>query len=182
MMAMHQSMAQMHTDEGRADWADRHTQMQRWHEQMMQADRAPSPTQQDGSSSDESTAPLDAVDAASLYARQCATCHGDDGAGMRRVYPPLAGSAWVTGDPERLARLLLHGLQGRIEVKGTFYNGVMPAFGQRLSNAEIAALMTHLRTSWGNAADSVSAEVVRSVRARHADRTSPWTAEEIARP
>src|SRR5258706_15374000 len=55
------------------------------------------------------------------YLTTCSGCHGTDGAGLKRFGPPLIGSEWVTGDEKRLALILLHGLEGPLEVSGTRY-------------------------------------------------------------
>ena len=67
------------------------------------------------------------------YLNLCASCHGTDGQGMKRFAPPLKNSEWVTGDADKLAMLLLHGMEGPIEVAGKRYDipdilPVMPAF------------------------------------------------------
>src|SRR5690606_35615910 len=93
----------------------------------------------------------------------------------------LAGSEWVTGDAGTLTRILLHGLQGPIEVAGQNYNGAMPAWKDLLKDEEIAAVATYLRQLDGNAASPVSVEDVSRLRQRHADRTTMWTAQELAR-
>src|SRR5690606_3481418 len=57
----------------------------------------------------------------------CGTCHQTDGQGLpAAMFPPLAGAHWVTGDPERLIDITLHGLTGPIDVKGTTYPGHAP--------------------------------------------------------
>jgi cytochrome c553 len=53
-----------------------------------------------------------------LYIQVCATCHQLNGQGVPGAFPPLAGADWVTGDEATLIRILLHGLQGPIEVNG----------------------------------------------------------------
>jgi mono/diheme cytochrome c family protein len=110
----------------------------------------------------------------------CATCHQMDGQGVAGAYPPLAGAEWVTGDPRVLSRILLHGLQGPISVRGVLYNGAMPGWS-RLSDGEIAAVLTYIRNSWGNAAGAVSPDVVAEVRRSEATRASAWTADELDR-
>lgn len=117
---------------------------------------------------------------ADLYATACASCHLANGAGNHPVFPPLAGSPWVTGDAERLVRLSLHGLSGPIEVNGVAYSGMMPGFAH-LDDARLAQVLTHVRTSWGNRADVVTAEDVAAVRRATADRQWPWTADELSR-
>ncbi|MGH7790703.1 MAG: c-type cytochrome, partial [Thermodesulfobacteriota bacterium] len=83
-----------------------------------------------------------AVDGAQVYTSICTACHQANGMGLPGAFPPLAGSEWVTKDPETPIRIVLHGLEGPIEVKGTTYNNIMPEWGSKLSNEEIAAVLT----------------------------------------
>jgi mono/diheme cytochrome c family protein len=117
------------------------------------------------------------IDAAAIYATRCVACHQASGAGLPGVFPPLAGSEWVTGPERVLVALVLHGVSGTLTVKGTSYNGVMPTFKEQLSDAEIAALLTHLRTQWGNAAPAVTSEAVAKVRADTAGRKAPFAGD-----
>lgn len=121
------------------------------------------------------------VDGAQIYANVCAACHQANGQGVPGSFPPLAGSEWVTGDPETPIRIVLHGLQGTIEVKGTTYNNVMPEWGSKLSNEEIAAVLTHERTSWGNSAEKITPDMVDRIRKETANRSTQWTADELLR-
>jgi len=70
---------------------------------------------------------------------------------------------------------------GEVEVRGNVYNGNMPAWGQ-LSDAEIAAVITHVRQSWENDASEVTADEVKTVRDATGGRVQPWTAEELMQP
>lgn len=115
---------------------------------------------------------------AQVYASRCAACHQPTGQGMKNVAPPLDGSEWVTGDTERLVRVVLHGLTGPIEVKGEAWNGAMPPWGPSLSDDEVAGVLTHVRSSWSNAAGPVSPEAVAEIRGRD-QRSTPWTASEL---
>lgn len=112
---------------------------------------------------------------------QCAACHGENGAGTSGLAPPLAGASWVTGPPEWLGRIILQGMTGPVTVNGTSFDGVMPPHGHMrdLDDATLAGLMTYMRRNWGNKADAVSVEVASAIRAASADRTAPWTAEEL---
>jgi mono/diheme cytochrome c family protein len=83
----------------------------------------------------------------------------------------------VSGDERVLAALVLHGVTGALTVKGNSYSGAMPAFKEQLSDGEIAALLTHLRTQWGNGAAAVSVETVAKVRTDSADRQAPFNGE-----
>lgn len=117
-----------------------------------------------------------------IFAQQCAVCHQVSGAGVPGVYPPIAGAEWVTGHPEVLARILINGLNGPIEVKGSTYNGNMPAFGPgglNLSDKDLAGVMTYIRQEWGNAAPDMTVPMVTDYKAAYASRSTPWTASEL---
>ncbi|MCV2438678.1 c-type cytochrome [Paucibacter sp. DJ2R-2] len=114
------------------------------------------------------------VDGAALYASLCVACHQASGQGLPGVFPPLAGSEWVNGKDTTAVAIVLHGITGKLTVKGNEYNGVMPAFGGQLSNEQMAALLTHIRTQWGNSAPAVSAESVAQARDTFKDRTAPF--------
>lgn len=87
-----------------------------------------------------------------LY-QQCQGCHQPTGTGIPSVFPPLAGHVpeilAAKGGRTWIIQLLLWGMSGEIVVKGARYNGVMPGYRQ-LSDAEIAALLNHISTQWGN--------------------------------
>ncbi len=115
-----------------------------------------------------------AVDGAAIYASRCVACHQAGGVGLPGVFPPLAGSEWVAGKETTLAALVLHGVSGALTVKGSTYNGAMPAFGTQLQDAELAAVLTHVRSQWGNRAAPVTADTVAAVRKETATRTEPF--------
>lgn len=114
-----------------------------------------------------------------IYANNCASCHQGAGEGVPGAFPPLDGSEWVNGTPETLALILLHGMQGPVEVAGQTYNGMMPAWKDLLKDEEIAAVATFLRQLGSNSAPPVPLEVVAALRTRHADRTTSWTSDEV---
>jgi len=105
-----------------------------------------------------------------IYANMCAGCHSDEGRGAA-IARDLAGSRFVTGRPEILARILLSGKEGQI--------GLMPPAGSSLSDDELAAVMTFIRASWGNSAPPVQPDMAREWRAAYAHRKVPWTDEEL---
>jgi mono/diheme cytochrome c family protein len=115
-----------------------------------------------------------AVDGAQVFASRCASCHQATGAGLPGVFPPLAGSEWVNGDGTTMAGILLLGITGPITVKGATFSGMMPAFGATLSDAEIAAVASHVRSSFGNNSPAVTADAVKAERAKLGSRTTPW--------
>ena len=117
---------------------------------------------------------------AEFYA-QCASCHGQKGGGIEGLAPALAGVSWVTGPPEWLARIILQGMNGEVEVNGETWDGVMPPHGhlEELDDATLAGLMTYLRRSWGSKADPVSVEDIAAIREASAGRDRPWTVAEL---
>lgn len=115
-----------------------------------------------------------AVDGAAVYTARCASCHQATGAGVPGVFPPLAGSEWVQGKDSTLAAIVLHGVSGPLTVKGVTYNGAMPAFGGQLQDAELAAVLTHIRSQWGNAGTPVKGDVVAEIRESSAARKQPF--------
>ncbi|PEN13200.1 cytochrome C [Longibacter salinarum] len=122
------------------------------------------------------------VDGAQIYSSRCATCHQSDGEGISGAFPPLNQAEWVTGDKGQIIRILLQGMIGEVEVRGNVYNGNMPAWGNQLSDQEIAAVITHVRQSWDNSASEVTGEEVQSVRSATEGRVQAWTAEELQQP
>jgi mono/diheme cytochrome c family protein len=114
-----------------------------------------------------------------VYMTNCISCHQTTGLGLPGAYPALAGSEWVTGPDERITRVLLSGITGPITVKGTSFNNTMPAFGGLLRDDQLAAVLTYIRSEWGNAAAAVTADKVKEIRAATAGRTGAWTPEEL---
>lgn len=119
---------------------------------------------------------------AKVYRNQCAQCHQANGNGVPGVYPPLGGSNWVTGHPQVVSRILINGLNGPIEVKGSNYNGNMPAFGSSglgLSSKDIAGVITYIRQEWGNDASDVTVATIDQYTDLYAGRSTPWQAVEL---
>jgi mono/diheme cytochrome c family protein len=117
------------------------------------------------------------------YVTICAGCHGPDGAGLEPQGPPLLDSNWVLGPEERLIRILLHGLEGPINVNGTRFEPPrilteMPSLAA-LDNENIAAALTYIRHEWGHAAKPISPGVVGGTRTRTQGRVRPWTENEL---
>ncbi|HEX9048560.1 MAG TPA: cytochrome c [Verrucomicrobiae bacterium] len=100
-----------------------------------------------------------------VYESVCGICHGNDGAGKPGQAPPLAGSEWVNAKGmNRLTHIPLQGLAGTIKVEGKEWNLNMAAMGVALSDSDLAAVLTYIRTSWGNKAGEVTADDVKKVR------------------
>jgi mono/diheme cytochrome c family protein len=123
------------------------------------------------------------ADGGQLYTANCVACHQASGAGVPGVFPPLAKSEWVDAkDPGVMVRILLHGIHGPLTVEGQKYNGEMPHFGEKFSDEEIAALVTHVRSSFGNTASAADAKLVAQVREETKGQTGPWKGDEDLRP
>ncbi|MBC5826212.1 MAG: cytochrome b N-terminal domain-containing protein, partial [Candidatus Eremiobacteraeota bacterium] len=103
-----------------------------------------------------------AVSGQTVYATNCASCHNANGQGLPGTFPPLAGNTFVTGDAGKVINVLQHGLVGAINVNGKQFNGAMPAWQSKLSPAEIAAVITYIRSTWGNKAAPVTEAQVRA--------------------
>ncbi len=101
---------------------------------------------------------------AELYAKNCAACHQATGMGLPGAFPPLKGNAAVLDpDPTQQISAVLHGLQG-VAIDGVTYPSPMPPFGAALNDHDIADIVNHERSSWGNQARHVTAEQVKSLR------------------
>lgn len=82
-----------------------------------------------------------------------------------------------------MIRIVLHGLEGPIRVRGVQFPGTaMPPHRDLLDDRRIAAVITFVRQAWGNNALPVDAEIVAKERQAHGSRTQPWTEAELGRP
>jgi mono/diheme cytochrome c family protein len=99
-----------------------------------------------------------------IYDRECATCHGPTGQGMPPNYPPLAGnqSIQMTSAVNAIRMVLNGGFPPGTAGNPRPYG--MPPFAQRLSDDDVAAVVTYIRTSWGNRGEPVSARQANELR------------------
>ena len=105
---------------------------------------------------------------ARIYADRCADCHGARGEGVAGFYPALAGNRTVRMEPPvNLVRAIVAGGFAPA-TRGNPRPFGMPPFGHVLSDAEIAAVATFLRASWGHAASPVDARAVQRFRSEAA--------------
>lgn len=105
-----------------------------------------------------------------LYAEHCAQCHGAQGEGRAGAYAALAGNrAVLLAEPMNLVQMVLHGGYAPATAGNPRPHG-MPPFVQRLSNEEIAAVLSYMRSAWGNDAGRVDAMDVHRVRERGSPR------------
>jgi glucose/arabinose dehydrogenase/mono/diheme cytochrome c family protein len=112
------------------------------------------------------------------YTVICGACHQLNGMGLEGLAPPLVDSDWVNGAPERLTRIVLNGVRGRINIKGRNWELEMPPLNI-LSDEDIASLLTYVRREWGHTASPVAPEFVKKIRAETASRQDAWTEAEL---
>lgn len=119
-----------------------------------------------------------------IYTRDgsCQTCHQANGLGLEASgFPPLSKSKWVNNSAARLIKLVMHGLTGPMEVNGKKYEGLVPMtpFGGLLSDEEMAAVLTYVRSNFGNNSSPIAPEMVKAVRQETKNRKGFYTAQEL---
>ena len=112
------------------------------------------------------------------YILVCGACHQPNGQGLEGLSPPLVDSDWTTGSPERLARIVLQGVRGPMNVNGHSWELEMPALNI-LTDEEIAGLATYVRREWGHTASPITPEFIAKVRKETEDRIEAWTEAEL---
>lgn len=117
-----------------------------------------------------------------LYTQNCVVCHQSTGLGVAGQFPPLVGSEWVNSDGKHgdnhLVMLMLNGLQGPMQVMGASYNNAMPQWKQ-LSDDQIAAILTYIRSDWGNKGDAIDPAFVATIRKEQAAQNEAWTQAQL---
>ncbi len=115
-----------------------------------------------------------------LFSANCITCHQATGQGVPGQYPPLAGSEVVLGDAtNHMIAIALKGLQGPVVVAGKQFNNAMQAWEAQYTDSQLAAILTYVRSDWGNNAPPVTADMVKQIRDEFKDRKEQWTWPEI---
>lgn len=89
-----------------------------------------------------------------LYDDNCSACHQVTGKGIKGAFPTLVASPLVNGPSGPLVTTVLNGRAG------------MPAFKDDINDADLAAIMTYVRTSWGNKAKPVTTAEIAAIRAK----------------
>jgi mono/diheme cytochrome c family protein len=117
-----------------------------------------------------------------VYARLCSQCHQYSGMGDPAKAPPLVGAEWVLGaGPGRTGRILLDGFTGEVNIQGKMWNLSMPSWKEQLSDEDIAATLSYIRSEWGHRASVIRPEQIGVIRAAERNRSVPWTAAELSR-
>ncbi len=116
-----------------------------------------------------------------LFMKNCSACHQATGKGLAKVFPPLDGSPYVTSDKvERLAAIMVYGLQGPIKVLGEDYNAAMAPLGNTCDDETLADIATYVRSAWSNKAGPVKPEVIAAAREKYGAR-GPFNIDELGR-
>ena len=89
-----------------------------------------------------------------VYKANCAACHQANGQGIPGTFPSLAGGELTTGPAQGHIDIVVHGKSGT----------AMQAFGPQLNDADLAAVITYERNSWGNSASVVQPSAVKAAR------------------
>ncbi|MEK0445199.1 MAG: hypothetical protein RLZZ399_520 [Verrucomicrobiota bacterium] len=113
------------------------------------------------------------------YMTVCVACHQPNGLGLPPVFPPISKTEYSEGPTDRLVAIVLKGVVGPITVNGQSFNNVMPPQEAMLSDEKIAAVLTYVRSEFGNSASKVGSDEVAAVRARWIERKAPWTESEL---
>ncbi|WP_242928920.1 copper-containing nitrite reductase [Pontibacter vulgaris] len=100
-----------------------------------------------------------------LYAQNCQACHQAEGQGMKGAFPPLAKSDFLNSDLNRAIGVVAHGLEGQIKVNGEVYNSTMPKL--KLTDEEIANVITYVVNNWGNKGGEVTLDQVKKAKATY---------------
>jgi putative heme-binding domain-containing protein len=119
-----------------------------------------------------------------VYNVTCIACHKEDGRGQPGQAPTLVDSEWVNGPHDRLARIVLDGIQGPVKVNGEDWNLKMPGLGNSpvMSDERLAGVLSYVRRKWDNYGSAVEPEQIAAIRRSTSDRTMPWTVEELLDP
>jgi mono/diheme cytochrome c family protein len=97
---------------------------------------------------------------------------------MEGLAPPLADSEWVLGSEQRLARIILNGVTGPVQVNGRTYRLDMPGLGF-FTDDQVAAILTYIRREWEHTATPVEPGTIKAIREATRTRTEGWREEEL---
>jgi mono/diheme cytochrome c family protein len=137
------------------------------------------PVQTKSGSANSSASERTVRSGATYYEKFCSGCHGSDGLALDGEAPPLAESSWVSGPEARLIKIALHGLRGPIQVGDKIYDREMPGLGRRLSDRDMAALLSFVRNRWGASSAAITPAAVTRVRTEARNRQRYWTVGEL---
>jgi len=118
-----------------------------------------------------------------IYSKLCATCHGISGDGIEGVAPPLNNSEFVKESSEKLALIILHGLQGPIHVNGKLYefNGTMPGLvnNHEYTDEDIAHIISYVQNAFVDHGKKLSKARIKELREVKPKNGSLFTEQEL---
>ena len=111
----------------------------------------------------------------------CKGCHQPNGGGTPGSFPPLVGSEWVLGNPQKVAAIVMNGLGGPITVVGKSFNNQMTPVGATWTDEQIAAVLTYIRNEWGNGGGRVLPEEIGKARGKiqESGQVGAWMVEAL---
>jgi mono/diheme cytochrome c family protein len=95
-----------------------------------------------------------------LYSTYCANCHGKDGNGLKNLYPPLNKSDYLLENNDKVACIILNGLEDEIVVNGKDYMMPMAGFSN-LTDVDITNIINYINTAWDNEIEETSIQKVK---------------------
>jgi len=105
------------------------------------------------------------INGITVYKKHCMECHQENGEGVPNIYPTLQNAEWVGADKDHLIEIIINGMTKEIVVNGIAYEDEMPK-ADYLTNKEIAAVLTYIRTSFAKVNDPISEVDVARTRIR----------------
>lgn len=96
-----------------------------------------------------STSPAAPVNGEQLYTANCAKCHGREGEGFLRLYPPIHDSRYLKENVSKLPCIIRNGLKGEITIGETTFNQIMPAI-QTLKPTQMSHIITFMQQKWNH--------------------------------
>ena len=105
------------------------------------------------------------VDGMMVYKKHCMECHQENGEGVPNIYPTLKNAEWVGSDKDHLVEIIINGMTKEIVVNGIAYEDEMPK-ADYLTNKEIAAVLTYIRTNFAKIKDPITEVDVARTRIR----------------
>jgi len=105
-----------------------------------------------------------AADGKAIYGRVCITCHMADGMGVPNMNPPIVKTPYILGNKTKVINIVLNGFNESVEIEGNQYSNVMPS-QDFLKDNEIAAVLTYVRSHFGNKASAITTTDVKKARA-----------------
>ncbi|WP_149525213.1 MULTISPECIES: c-type cytochrome [Sphingobacterium] len=100
-----------------------------------------------------------------VYTTHCQNCHGANGEGLGKLYPPLTDTVFLNVNRDKLACIVKNGMSGEITVNGVKYNQEMPGVPQ-MNATDIAYVLTYVTTYFGNSKTHFTREEIEKYLAK----------------